>query len=64
MAMDIHSMLDQIIAESLTKMDSDLTTDGWCLTYMYMLLKYQCHINVEFIASFHTVKYVFKYVNK
>ena len=30
----------------------------------YMLLKYQCHINVEFIGSFHTVKYVFKYVNK
>ena len=30
----------------------------------WLLLKYQCHINVEFVGSFSTVKYVFKYVNK
>lgn len=27
-------------------------------------MKYDCHINVECVASFKTVKYVFKYINK
>ena len=30
----------------------------------FFLLKYQCHINVEFVGSFRTVKYVYKYVHK
>ena len=30
----------------------------------YLLLKYRCHINVEFTASLSTVKYQFKYFHK
>ena len=30
----------------------------------YLLVKGDCHINVEFIGSFKTIKYVYKYVHK
>ena len=30
----------------------------------FFLLKNDCHINFEFVGSFHTVKYVYKYVHK
>ncbi len=30
----------------------------------YLLLKYQCHINVEVVASIAAIKYVYKYVFK
>ena len=37
----------------------------WVVPYnRFFLLKYLCHINVEFIGSFYTVKYVYKYVHK
>ena len=30
----------------------------------FFLIKFDCHINVEFIGSFTTIKYVYKYVHK
>ena len=30
----------------------------------YLLLKYQCHINVEVVASIAAIKYLYKYVFK
>ena len=30
----------------------------------FLLIKFDCHINVEFIGSFTTIKYVYKYVHK
>ena len=30
----------------------------------YLLVKFDCHTNVEFIGSFTTIKYVYKYVHK
>ena len=37
----------------------------WVVPYnRFLLLKYGCHINVEFIGSFTTVKYIYKYVHK
>ena len=31
---------------------------------MYLSTKYNCHINVESVASFKTLKYCFKYIHK
>ena len=37
----------------------------WVVPYNpYLLLKYQCHINVEICVSIHSIKYLFKYVYK
>jgi len=37
----------------------------WVVPYNpWLLLKYDCHINLEFCASITTVKYIFKYVYK
>jgi hypothetical protein len=37
----------------------------WVVPYnRYLLLKYLCHVNFEFIGSFYTVKYIYKYVHK
>ena len=37
----------------------------WVVPYnRYLLLKFWCHINVEFIGNFATVKYIYKYVHK
>ena len=37
----------------------------WVVPYNpWVLEKYQCHINVEFVGSFHTIKYLYKYVHK
>ena len=37
----------------------------WIVPYNRMLLlKNKCHINVEFVGSFTTVKYIYKYVHK
>lgn len=37
----------------------------WVVPYNpWVLLKYKCHINVEFVGSFHTIKYLYKYVHK
>ena len=30
----------------------------------FFLIKFECHINVEFVGSFRTVKYIYKYVHK
>ena len=36
----------------------------WIVAYNpYLLLKYECHINVEVCNSFSAVKYLYKYVN-
>ena len=37
----------------------------WVVPYNeFILIKYDCHINTEFIGSFTTIKYVYKYVHK
>ena len=37
----------------------------WIIPYnRYLSMKYNCHINVECVATFKTVKYCFKYINK
>jgi hypothetical protein len=37
----------------------------WVVPYNeFLLVKFDCHINVEFIGSFLTIKYVYKYVHK
>ena len=37
----------------------------WIVPYnRFLLLKYGCHINVEYVGSFTTVKYIYKYVHK
>lgn len=37
----------------------------WVMPYNpWVLLKYKCHIHVEFVGSFHTIKYLYKYVHK
>ena len=36
----------------------------WVPHNEYLLVKGDCHINVEFIGSFTTIKYVYKYVHK
>ena len=37
----------------------------WAVPYNeFLLVKFDCHINVEFIGSFLTIKYVYKYVHK
>ena len=37
----------------------------WVVPYnIFILLKYGCHANTEYVGSFTTVKYVFKYVHK
>lgn len=42
-----------------------LVHNGWIVPYNpYLLLKYNCHINVEVCASIQSVKYLFKYVYK
>lgn len=39
--------------------------NSWVVPYnAYLLLKYNCHINVEVCASIQSVKYLFKYVYK
>ena len=35
-----------------------------CSFQQVLLLKNGCHINVEFVGSFATVKYIYKYVHK
>ena len=30
----------------------------------FVLIKYDCHVNTEFIGSFTTIKYAYKYVHK
>ena len=30
----------------------------------FLSVKFNCHINVEFIGSFMTIKYIYKYVHK
>ena len=37
----------------------------WVVPYnIFILLKYGCHANTEFVGSFTTVKYIYKYVHK
>ena len=37
----------------------------WIIPYnFYLSLKYNCHINVESVATFKTLKYCFKYIHK
>ena len=37
----------------------------WVVPYnAWILLKYKSHINVEFVGSFHTIKYLYKYLHK
>ncbi|KAJ3017100.1 hypothetical protein NUW54_g662 [Trametes sanguinea] len=45
---------------------TDILVDNqWIIPYNpYLLVKYQCHINVESASSFATVKYLNKYINK
>jgi hypothetical protein len=39
--------------------------NSWIVPYSpYLLLKYQCHINVECCLSVRGVKYLYKYVHK
>jgi len=39
--------------------------DGYIVPYNpYLILKYNCHINVEVCASMKAVKYLFKYIYK
>ncbi len=41
------------------------TENNWVVPYNpYLLLKYNCHINVEHCASVKSVKYIYKYVYK
>ncbi|KAL0284782.1 UNVERIFIED_CONTAM: hypothetical protein Sangu_2809000 [Sesamum angustifolium] len=39
--------------------------NGWVVPYNpWLLLKYDCHINVEICSSIKSIKYVYKYVYK
>ena len=45
-----------------TTFDAD---NSWIIPYnRYLSKKYNCHINVECVATFKTVKYCFKYIHK
>ena len=40
-------------------------TNSWVVPYnAYLLLRYECHINVEIVNTLAAVKYLFKYVYK
>ena len=49
---------------TLKRGDKEYQVDNrWTVPYnKYLLLKYDCHINLEFCASITSVKYIFKYV--
>ena len=39
--------------------------DAWVVPYNpYLLKKYQCHINVEVVATFNLMAYLYKYIYK
>ena len=39
--------------------------NGWVVPYNpYLLVKFECHLNVEICASIDSVKYLFKYITK
>uniref|UniRef100_A0A8I6XRH8 ATP-dependent DNA helicase n=1 Tax=Hordeum vulgare subsp. vulgare TaxID=112509 RepID=A0A8I6XRH8_HORVV len=40
------------------------TIGGWSLTTLSLLMRYNCHINVEACSSIKAVKYLFKYIYK
>ena len=45
--------------------DGRIISDTWVVAYnRYLLLKYQCHLNVEICAHFRCFKYVYKYAFK
>ncbi|XP_030060909.1 uncharacterized protein LOC115471351, partial [Microcaecilia unicolor] len=48
-----------------TVLHGQLINNSWVVPYNpFLLLKYNCHINVEICASIKSVKYLFKYVYK
>ena len=52
----LHTMIDR---------SGRIVTDSWVVPYNeYLLLKYQCHINLEVCANIRSFKYVYKYTFK
>ncbi|XP_073296895.1 uncharacterized protein [Primulina huaijiensis] len=50
---------------SITNNDNVLIDNGWVVPYNpWLLLKYDCHINVEVCGGIKCVKYIYKYIHK
>ena len=51
--------------EKFIEKDGFVYDNRWVVPYNeFILIKYDCHVNTEFIGSFTTIKYVYKYVHK
>ena len=51
--------------ERIIEKDGFVYDNRWVVPYNeFILIKYDCHVNTEFIGSFTTIKYVYKYVHK
>ncbi|XP_073029440.1 uncharacterized protein [Primulina eburnea] len=50
---------------SITNNDNVFIDNGWVVPYNpWLLLKYDCHINVEVCGGIKCVKYIYKYIHK
>jgi hypothetical protein len=50
---------------TMTDRSGRIVTDSWVVPFnMFLLLKYQCHINLEVCANIRSFKYVYKYTFK
>lgn len=56
---------DTGVSVSLDANENIMVDNRWIVPYnAWLLLKYDCHINVEICSSFKSIKYLYKYVYK